>query len=318
VKGRSELDSRTEDGMRRAIQYFRQALQRDSTFALAWSGLADAQGLRRLYGPDSLRASVPPQEKAARRALTLDPDLAEAHASIGFFHYDQQQNAPAALRHLRRSLDLKPSYAQAHHWLGYLLLGIGRPEEGLRHARRAVALNPQHVAANGVLTWAYIANGQMEKARSQVRRRQRVDPSLNAARTTEIEVLRRLGRLEEAKKVGREALSTADSTYKLAIRGELALAETAGGDTSRVRKLLQMERNLPPYGQGLLHATLGEFEAAFEAFNDVEEWGLAQMVSLRYRRPVALNAFREDSRYEKLIGNINQQWGLSPDGSIPQ
>jgi TolB-like protein len=108
VKGRSQLDTRTAEGIRQAIEYFRQALRQDSSFALAWSGLADAQELYKSYATDTLHLSVPAPSEAARRALRFGPNLAEAHASRALV-YLRQQNGPAGLRHLKRAVDLKPS-----------------------------------------------------------------------------------------------------------------------------------------------------------------------------------------------------------------
>jgi serine/threonine protein kinase/tetratricopeptide (TPR) repeat protein len=319
VKGRSQLDSRSEDGIRRAVDYFQQALEEDSSYALAWSGLADAQGLS-YYASDSLGASVPPQETAARRALELEPNLAEAHASMGQFYLNKMK-APPALRHLHRAMELKPSYAQAYHWMGLLELYIGRPEEALKHLRHAVDLNPQHWAATGVLAWAYLSNGQPEEALAPVQRFRRLNQRSSATIVTQIIVLHHLQRFEEARKIGKRQLSSTDGSEQTGIRFALALAEVAGGDTTRAYDLLEHYKEEQNFiGRGFLSVALGRTDAAFNEFlsADLEHWSGFWITALRYWYPDLLGPLRTDHRYKKLIEKVNQRWGLKPDGSIPE
>lgn len=314
VKGRGHLDSRTAEGIRRAIDYFQEALTEDSTFALAWVGLADARGLSPTYGSDSLDASVPSQEEAARRALELAPELAEAHASMGFFHY-RQQNGPAALRQLRRAVELKPSYAQAHHWLGNLQLLRGQLERGLDHVTRAVGLDPQHRAANRVLVTAYLFNGQEENAFKQAQRIQNMDFGLDGA-IYQTMALHHLGHLEKAQEVAERELSAADtSMQKMTLWGMLALSEAADGDTRRARRQLDRIQETPffplrPFFRGMLHVALGNTGSALKAFREDREWwgNIANVSLLRYLYPGLLGELREDPRYEELIREIDRYW----------
>lgn len=126
------------DGLRRgggrsestleAAKRFRSALERDSSYALAWAGLADADLLRRRVGTlDSITRSA---EDAALRALAIDPDLAEAHASLAIVRMDER-DGPAALEMLERAVELQPSYPQAYHWLAFVQLLLGRPDAAL-------------------------------------------------------------------------------------------------------------------------------------------------------------------------------------------
>ena len=168
VRGRSQLNSRTSEGMRKALGYFRRAIEQDSGYALAWSGLADALGLAPLY-LDSLPTDAPDQETAARRALDLAAGLAEAHASVGYVRF-LDRRGPEALLELERAVRLKPSYAQAHHWLGYLLMTMGRLDEAGDHVRLAVELDPGHASARGVLALLYQAEGNPGEALAETRR----------------------------------------------------------------------------------------------------------------------------------------------------
>ena len=166
VQGRELMTLGRPDSIRRARRYFERALQTDSSYARAWAGLADA---RILYAQkssvleatdDSIHATLPAAEAAARRALTLNTDLAEAHVSRGILlMYEQwlhlegysrnvrSGRGPEALRHLRRAVELRPSYAQAQLLLGECYLSLGRPETALQHLRLATELRPDYPGA---------------------------------------------------------------------------------------------------------------------------------------------------------------------------
>lgn len=147
--GRQRWASRDVSALWQAIDDFEFALARDSTFALAWSGLADA--IDALAWRDSTAVPLVPRAKqAALRAIALDPELAEGHASLGQILNDFERDWPAAERALETALRLKPSYADAHMWLDDALQYQGKVEESLVHARIAYDLDPLslHTATN--------------------------------------------------------------------------------------------------------------------------------------------------------------------------
>lgn len=117
AQGRGNLDQRTEEGIRQALDYFQRAIEQDPDYALAWAGLTDALSLFAFYGftpPDD----APDPMGAARRAVDLDPKLGEARTSLGI-HHAIRHEGPAALQELSRAVGLAPSYAEAHIWLGW-------------------------------------------------------------------------------------------------------------------------------------------------------------------------------------------------------
>lgn len=118
-----------------ALDFFRWILRKDSTYVLAWSGLADAVALSNNYGYEVPASVAPPP---TRRAVALDSTLAEVHASLGLVYIVEHQAPPAALRELRRAVTLRPSYAQARPWLGELVLLLGQPTQAREHASLAV------------------------------------------------------------------------------------------------------------------------------------------------------------------------------------
>ena len=142
--GRFLWKQRTPSGLSQSVAAFERALARDSTYARAWSGLADAYVLFAQYGVPGVSTgeAFSRARRAANRALVLNPTLAEAHASLGEIATYADFDWPGAEQHLRRSIALDPEYATAHHWYAELLAIIGRYEEGLTEARRAEQLDP--------------------------------------------------------------------------------------------------------------------------------------------------------------------------------
>jgi TolB-like protein len=153
VLGRAEWSRRTADGLQRSADLFRQALDRDSTFARAWAGLADAYALYPVYGIRTLpRDTVFARaEAAARRAIALDSTLAEPHASLNQILRYRAWDWAGSEREIRRAVALDPNYATAHQWLAEHLMDMGRRPEAIAEARTAVQLDPLAPMTHNIL-----------------------------------------------------------------------------------------------------------------------------------------------------------------------
>lgn len=142
LQGRYAVNRRTPEAMRRAVDLFKQALARDSLFPLPWAGLADAYNLQGLniYGPPAdLYARG---EAAARRALSLNDGLAEAHAALGLSLFEHERDGKAAEAEFRRSIQIDRSYPAAHYFYSMFLSSRGRNAEAVAQAKKAAGLEP--------------------------------------------------------------------------------------------------------------------------------------------------------------------------------
>jgi serine/threonine-protein kinase len=142
LRGRFYWNKRGEENFMKAIDYFNRAIAREPTFALGYSGLADCYLLLNGYGlrpPDEV---VPKAKAAAVKALQLDPNLAEAHATLAAINANNEFNWTRAEEEYRRAVALNPSYATARQWYGGMLCGVGRFDEGMVQLDRALALDP--------------------------------------------------------------------------------------------------------------------------------------------------------------------------------
>jgi TolB-like protein/tetratricopeptide (TPR) repeat protein len=329
VRGRRKLDTRRPEAMRKSLDFFRRALQRDSSYALAWSGLADAVTLSDLYGY-RVPASAPSSRSAARRALALDSTLAEAHASLGLVTIVNRLSPLTALPDLRRAVALRPSYAQAQHWLGELLLLVGQPAQAHKHAALAVQLNPANADARRVLIDVQLAEEEAETALENVRQAQRRHPNYSGSASymgwsyREFVALAHLKRYDEAVQVAQEAAAAATGRTAERWRVYQALVRAQTGTTSLAQKQIQRLRsdaNVPftAFHVGLLQAGLGKKKAAFRAFDQVDQWVDGyKMETIQYHYPAILGPLRKDPRYDALLRTVNDAWNLRPDGSLPE
>lgn len=167
--GRQKWVTRNVPLLREAVQHFERAIARDSSFALAWSGLADALDALAWRAPEE-RGRVGEAKYAAQRALVLDPELAEGWASLGVLALDFDRDFRVAELSLRRAIAFKPSYAAAHRWLADVLRYSGRVEESLAPGNQALGLDPASaLGMNGMLETLSIL-GRWQEARALVDR----------------------------------------------------------------------------------------------------------------------------------------------------
>ncbi len=306
--GRNALDERSKEGMQQAADYFQQAIDEDTGYALAWTGLADALSLYHDYGFEETGNKLPQAEQAIRHALLLDSDLAETHASYGLLLSNRNQG-PAAVKELSQAIELRPSYAEAHNWLGWVHLLLGHPQEGLESTTRAVALDPLSGEAVSNLALAYLAIGKHEIALSEARRVEDTLPSWPTGKLYEGLALYHLARLTEAHSVLQHlSVPWTDSGASAA----QALVLVATGDLFEARgRLAQIEQTDDLFSAGLIYAALGEPDRAFAVFERIDQWGAWPTLAMRYYFPNVLSPVRNDVRYRKLLREIDRSWGIS-------
>jgi TolB-like protein/Tfp pilus assembly protein PilF len=150
LRGRYFWNRRTTDDFRKSIGYFEQAVGRDPTFALAYSGLADSYSLLTEYHGAPAGETYPPAKAAAVRALEIEPDLAEAHTSMAYVHQFYEWNWAAAEAAYERAIELDPAYATAHQWYAEYLSAMGRVDEALEAIHRAAEIDPLSLIINSV------------------------------------------------------------------------------------------------------------------------------------------------------------------------
>jgi adenylate cyclase len=175
-QGRYYIDKLSEEGMRKALPFFQQAIEKDPRFALAYAGMADNYVI-------AADAIIPPREafakakKAALKAIEIDDTLAEAHASLGFVHYHYDWDWAAAEKEFKRAISLNPRSAQSYTLYTHFLGGMGRYDEAQVQGRRALELDPLSVSNYWFLGWAAIYAGRADEAIKQYSKATDLDPN---------------------------------------------------------------------------------------------------------------------------------------------
>ncbi|MGH7710883.1 MAG: protein kinase domain-containing protein [Gemmatimonadaceae bacterium] len=177
--GRFRWNKRTAEDLQRAAAYFEQAVRADSNYALAWAGLADTYMLfsPRDYDVPGLATeeALRRAEVAARRAILIDPTLAEPHASLAFVS-QVRRDWTAAEQEFRRAIALNPRYASAHQWYATFLIERGRGDEGLAEMLEAAALDPLSPIIGVELAVSFSLLGRMNEASAQFQKLTQLHP----------------------------------------------------------------------------------------------------------------------------------------------
>ena len=307
VKGRGYLDQRTEIGILKSIAFFERAVELDERYALAWSGLADAVVLLHDYGFDDDAHDLNVAECAVERAIELGPELAEAHASLGMVHSIRRRGTEA-LAALTRSAEIRPGYADAHNWLSWHRSVFGMPGPALESARRAVELDPVAPEPTSNLALSLLINGHLEESLAMARRTTALQPDWTTGRFIEGLALYELGRFEEAAEVLRGLrVEWVDDGPRAAF----AVACAAMGNVVEARSLLEdFERLGAPFSAGLVRLALGERDAAFAHFRQIERWSYWPTLALHHFFRATLAPLRSDPLFGALKADMAAAWGL--------
>ena len=176
--GRYHWNKRTPEGLRRSIEYFTQAAEREPTSGLPYAGLADAYVLSEVYGLLSPLDAQALAEKAAIQAVQNDPTLAEAHAALGSIRQEQLRWAEAE-QALTEALALGPGYAPAHHWYALYLTSHARFDEAIEQMDQALTLDPLSVAMRAAMGFVHYMKGDSAAAVSHYRRALELETGLD-------------------------------------------------------------------------------------------------------------------------------------------
>jgi tetratricopeptide (TPR) repeat protein len=309
VKGRYFWDKKTEESVNRSIDYFRQAIDRDPTYAAAYAGLADAYvslGFSFDVGSLPPDEAIPKAKAAATTALTLDESLAEAHTSLGHIKLHYDWDWPAAEAEFVRALELNPGYAQAHHWYSHFLVASGRMEESLAAARRALELDLLSPTMNVHVGWNHFFARQYDEASTQFARTLELAPDYGLAHwyrgMTYAQQHKYPDALAELRR-GAELLKgnvVIDATI-----GQVRAAAGNRIEAERVVTALQAEgrrRYINPFEIALIYVSLGERDRAFEWLD--RAFGQRADLLVYLETDPRLDPLRSDARFEALVRKI--------------
>jgi eukaryotic-like serine/threonine-protein kinase len=180
LKGRYYWSKRTPDALRKSLEYFQQAVEKDTGYPLAYAGLADCYDMMAAgnYSILPSKEAYPKAEAAARKALELDNTLAEAHTSLAWSKLTFDWDWQGAEREFKQAIELNPGYANAHHWYALYLTIMGRHTEAIAEDRRAESLDPFSLIISTDLGFQALgAAGLYDQEIEQCRKTLEMDPN---------------------------------------------------------------------------------------------------------------------------------------------
>ena len=305
LKGRFFWNKRTGTDLRKAIDYFNQAIAKDPNYALAYVGLADSYLLLSSYAAVSPRESLPPARSALKKALELDDLLAEAHASFGLLA-TLELDLHGALDELKRAVELKPNYATAHHWLALAHLTLAQFDPAISEAKRAIELDPLSLVINADTSWIYFSARRYNEAEAQVRKTLEIDPQFFLAHYYWGEVLQFKGRLTEAIAEFQKAFELNNDPYSLAMLGQ---ARARNGQKDEAQKILDRlneeakSHYVAPYALALVQIALGDKDHAIEELEHAYSEGETNYLFAIKVDPM-LDNLRGEPRFEALVRKV--------------
>jgi TolB-like protein/Flp pilus assembly protein TadD len=306
LKGRYYWNKRTGDGLQKALIYFQQAIDKDPTYGAAYSGLADCNSGLAWHGFKSPAEALPKANAAALKATEIDPQSAEAHASLGLV-LTHRWDWTGAETEFKQALRLDPRYANAHHWYGDYLSIMGRHDEALLEARQALELDPLNLMIGTWVGRRYYLARKYDLAIEQGRNTEELDANFAAAHLLLGEDYVQVGRHDQGLAELQTAASlSGNSPLYLA---QVAVAYASAGKKSEALQIVAQLQSISntqyvsPYGLAQIYAALSDREQTFKwlqtAYDDRAVW-----MSYLAVDPV-FDSLRADPRFQDLLRRVH-------------
>jgi adenylate cyclase len=306
LQGRFFWNKRSEEGLKIAIRYFEAAIEKDPRYALAWAGIADSYSVLGEYGNIPRRELYPKVEAAVIKALEIDDRLAEVHTSYASLLMLGKWDWVTSEQEFKLALELNPNYATACHWYSQWLWSMGRVEESIEMVSRAAELDPVSQAIMKDKGLAFYYGRQYNEALEMGRKTLELDPNYAAAHRLLSLAYSGQERFDEA--IG--ANQNWGNVTGNEVETNLALAQiyAVSGQIEAALRLVEVVKQDPHLidqayrGLALVHAALGENDAAFESL-EIGYWRREEsLLSLKVDPKV--DRLRSDPRFMTLLKRI--------------
>jgi serine/threonine-protein kinase len=303
LRGRYHFEKRTEEDFSKSRECYREAIALAPDFALAYAGLAELHAILGSWGTCLPKTTFPLAAQLARRALDLDPNLAEAHTALAYVRMSFDWDWHAAEAAFRRAIDLNPNYATAHARYAYLLMLRGRLEEALGRMRHAQQLDPLAVIIRANIGYVLYFMRRYDEAVAEFQAALAMDPRFPSAYYY-------LGLTFEQKGEWDRAVAAFQEAVRLSqgVPGDIHAQARAGQRDEAeavLRQLLELSgrRYVPSFFIGSGHLALGRLDEGFgwleRAFGERDFYLIYLPVDPRFE------AIRHDPRFGSLVRRID-------------
>ncbi|MDM7921024.1 MAG: winged helix-turn-helix domain-containing protein [Pyrinomonadaceae bacterium] len=299
-------NKRSEDALNKSIEYFQQAIEKDPNYALAYSGLADSNAVMAISADLPAHEVFPKAKAAAEKALALDDRLVEAQATMLRIRSQYEWDWRAAESEYRRALELNPNYPMTHIYYMSYLVSVGRPDDAIASVKRAQELDPLSSVANAVVARSLFFAGRYDEAIAAAEKTLELDENSFLARLILGRAYARKGRYAEAiaelEKLRSRPGSNSETTSLLAHTFAVTGRRADAGRLLEEMKQLSARRYVQPYDIAMVHAGLGDNDAAFEW---LEKAFLDRNHQVPFIRAVPeFEGLRQDPRFADLVRRL--------------
>jgi len=303
LRGRDLWWTRGPGALEQAIEVFEAAIAEDPDFALAYAGLAETYAVLPEHTSRSSAKILPLARAAADRALSLAPDLAEAHTASGYIHAVFEWDWEAAERDYVSAIELNPDYATAHQWYAEMLAMNGRWDEAFAEINVAVALDPRSPAANNVMGVMLSLTGKPHEGIQRIQRALAINPELVGPGWSFGYSYLEMGDYVEAASWFDSAASQIGQDPEVH-RAVLA----ALSDSTKIPEAVRAVRETPdfwPSGKAMLMAYLGQAEEAIAALEQAVEEHAPMPLLIWPKVSPAYEEIRSHPRFQALLRRMN-------------
>jgi tetratricopeptide (TPR) repeat protein len=294
LEGRFLWSQRTYESTIRAIELFEAAIRADTTYAVAYTGLADSYESLRGRGFRTAAETLEKQRAAIQRALELDPQLSEAHNSLANLLFNQDWDWEAAGRAFERAVELDPRNADAAHAYSHYLTAMGRTRESLEESLRALEISPYDDAIRSHLGWHYLF------ARDPGRALEAMAGRMSGYHGFLALAYQLQGRNAEALVQCERAIAERGSdAFLMGFVGFVYAQLGHEPEALDVARRLEAMGDQTSYDVAVIHAGLGDTERAFALLEQAYAKRSPRMVYLKV--DPRLDALRSDPRFDALV-----------------
>jgi eukaryotic-like serine/threonine-protein kinase len=306
LKGRFFWNRRTGADMRKAIDYFNQAIAKDPNYALAYAGLADCYDLLHEYSDLSPKESYPKAKAAAVKALELDDTLGEAHTSLAYSLMNYDWDWRSAEKEYQRAIQLNPNYATAHQWYAECLSMLGRHTEAITEIKKAQQLDPLSLIINQGVGGKYLYARRYDEAMAQFHRTIELYPHFPPTHQRLGWCYAKKGMYDEAIAEMQKAVELSGNSAQMVAALGWAYATAGRRDTAQgiIAELehRSKESYVDSYFVATIFAALGEKNEAFVLLDKACEERSYWMPWINI--DPQLDNLRSDSRFEALVERV--------------
>jgi serine/threonine-protein kinase len=308
LKGRYHYAKRTKEDILKGIEYFQQAINLDPNFALAYAMVADSYVSLPAYAYLSSKAAAPQAMSAAKRAIEIEPTLAEGHTSLAYSLAVYDWNWAEAQREFKRGIELAPNNAAAHFRYGQIYLpAMGRWDEAIAKVKRALEMEPLNLVMNTNLVMVYRCAGQYDRALEHAKNTYDLDETFILSGVELAGAYAAKGMYAEAIELYEKGV-LADPTNQLPLVG-LGSAYAKAGRRHDAEKLITRFKDIaqtqPVLSSriALIYASLGDKDKAFAEFDKAIEQ--REFYLHRLKCDQTSNPLRDDPRYKAMLKRLN-------------